>query len=135
MAGRDVRRRSRSNKGSVALRGTCPVCRRGNVRLRTVDGKLGFHGKSAASPRGCDGSGQPPLRTGADGVEREQTGATVIGFKAADTDPGQPPGQPPRVFSAVQDDGPDVPVVPGRAPDLDLRLRNSPSMPDLPPTG
>lgn len=131
MRDRDVRKRSRSNKGSVALRGTCPVCRRMNVRLRSVDGKVGFHGKTAASPRGCDGSGQPPLRTGADGVEREQTGGTVIGFKADDADLVQPP----RVTSTMEHGGLDVPVVSRTVPDLDLRVRDRPPPPPLPPTG
>lgn len=129
MVTRDRHQRSRSNKGSVSLRGTCPVCRRSNIRLRAVDGKTGFHGRTAASPRGCDGSGQPPLRTGPDGVAREQSGATVIGFKADD-----PSGELPRVTPA-QDGGPDVPVSSRTAPDLDLRVRDRPPPPPLPPTG
>ncbi len=122
--GRVGRARNRSVTGSVALRGTCPVCRLANVRVRTVDGKIGFHGKTAANPRGCPGSGQPPLRRGADGVEREQVGGTVIGF-TAEPRPPAPAAQPGEV---------EVPVVSRREPELKLRVKDRPPD-DLPPTG
>lgn len=127
MAADKGRTRNRSARGSVALRGTCPVCRLQNVRIRTADGKCGFHGKTAANPRGCPGSGQPPMRRGADGVEREQVGGTVIGFTAPT---GDPPDRPP----AVQPGEVDVPVVSRRPPDLNIRLKKPPQD-DLPPTG
>jgi hypothetical protein len=56
--------RSDRNTGTRAPfdRGTCPVCRRQNVPIRHVDGKVGIHGRTAASPQGCAGKGQPPYR-------------------------------------------------------------------------
>lgn len=115
-------------RGSVALRGTCPVCRLAQVRIRAVDGKCGFHGKTAANPHGCAGSGQPPMRSGPDGVEREQVGGTVIGFTAP-VDPAARPRPP-----AVQPGEVDVPLVSRRPPDLHIRLKGDPPE-DLPPTG
>ncbi len=119
---RDRSGRQRSKRGAVAYRGTCAVCRRANLRVRQVDGKIGVHGRTAASPRGCAGSGQAPLRAGADGVEREQTGGTILGFTA----PGATPAaaQPP--------EPPEVELVSRREPDLGLRPRNPEP---LPPTG
>lgn len=116
---RDRSGRQRSQRGAVAYRGTCPVCRRARVRVRQVDGKVGVHGKTAASPRGCAGAGQPPLRTGADGAEREQTGGTVLGFTAPGTRPV--PAQPP--------ESPEVELVSRREPDLGLRVRDPEPLP------
>lgn len=126
--------RSRSQHGAVANRGTCPVCRRANLRLRVVDGRVGFHGKTAASPSGCAGFGEAPLRRGADGVERVQAaGANVIGFRAGVDDApvvGELPAldAPPELEITVRryDDGRDAPV----------RVRSAREIPpDLPPTG
>jgi hypothetical protein len=43
-----------------ASKGTCPVCR-GMFKLNINSGKLGVHGRSAASPRGCPGGGSAPM--------------------------------------------------------------------------
>lgn len=82
---------TRSKDGVPAVRGTCPVCRLPNLRVRHRDGKIGFHGKTAAATRGCAGVGEPPLRRGRDGVEREQAGATVVGFTRPGADGGAVP--------------------------------------------
>jgi hypothetical protein len=93
-----------------------------------VDGKIAHHGRTAANPRGCAGTGEPPLRRNADGVEVEQTGATVIGFRA-DT-PDVPP--PPPV---ADDNQVDVPVERrDDGPDLGLRIKSRRTPPPLPPT-
>jgi hypothetical protein len=96
------------------------------MRLRAADGKVGAHGKTAANPLGCPGWGQPPMRAGADGVEREQTGATVIGFRT------DPPALPAAVPPPPEPGEVDVAVVYRPVPDLPLRIR--PPEP-LPPTG
>lgn len=41
--------------------GVCPVCRAARS-LRDTDGKMMPHGRTAASPRGCPGNGQAPVR-------------------------------------------------------------------------
>lgn len=52
----------RSGTRGSFQRGTCPVCRRGNIALRSTTGKIMPHGRSAASPGGCAGNGQAPYR-------------------------------------------------------------------------
>ena len=116
--------RNRSKTGVVKNRGTCPVCRRGNLAVRQKDGKMGPHGKTAASPSGCAGAGQPPMRPGRDGVERPQLGATVVGFRSARPDPI------PKV-EPVDPDNVDVQVTRRDPPDLDIRLRPPPDMNDV----
>lgn len=122
--------RSRSAHGAVPLRGTCAVCRRGNLRLRVKDGHVGPHGRTAASPRGCAGSGQAPLRRGADGVEHVQPrGVSVIGFRADAPVVGELP---------ALDDPPELDIQVRRRDDQDpaVRVRSAREIPpDLPPTG
>jgi hypothetical protein len=121
---RGISRRTTSERGSVGNRGTCPVCRKADLPLRMADGKIIRHGKSAANPRGCDGSNRPPLRRNADGTESEQTGATVIGFR---TD------APPPVIAPVDAEDEGLPAIVIRSrEDADLPLGDR-EPPPLPP--
>lgn len=62
-------------------RGTCPVCRSAQ-RLLVESGKVGLHGRTAAAPRGCDGSYQRPFRVDAAG--ELVTGGTVVGLRSGE---------------------------------------------------
>jgi hypothetical protein len=121
---RSYRGNRKSAQGSVGVRGTCPVCRLPNLRLRMMDGKLASHGRTAASPRGCAGTGEPPLRRNSDGDEVEQTGATIIGFRADTV-----PGELPTVKVTGDPDDVDVPVARRDEPDLGLRIKPPPPLP------
>jgi len=73
-------------------RGLCPVCRSMQLLIFGT-GKLGAHGKSAATPRGCAGRGESPLRRTA-GLP-EGKGATVVGMRAGEDGPtAREPGVP-----------------------------------------
>jgi hypothetical protein len=57
--------------------------------LLSESGKVAFHGRTAASPGGCAGRGEPPLR------ERSRSlkgGSTVVGFKPGQDGPTADPG-------------------------------------------
>lgn len=61
MARRGFGRTVTGPRGRRRAQGVCPVCR-GSFALRDSDGKLMPHGKTAAAPRGCAGTGEPPVR-------------------------------------------------------------------------
>lgn len=77
-----IRGARRAIPGS-AVTATCSVCR-SQQKVRAMDGKIGSHGKSAANPRGCPGTGQAPYRPPKQGGP--SGGAIVVGFR-------QPPPQ------------------------------------------
>lgn len=67
----------------------CPVCRSMQPLIMGT-GKVGAHGKTAASPRGCPGRGEAPTRKSS----LRSGGATVVGMRAGDAGPVADPGLP-----------------------------------------
>lgn len=77
-------KRGRPGK-AVTAKGVCGVCRTMRPLLNR-SGKVALHGRTAAAPRGCAGSYQPPLRKSAG------TAGTVVGFRPGDAGPAADPG-------------------------------------------
>ena len=93
-------------------RGTCRVCR-AEFALNLRTGKLAGHGKSAASPRGCAGAGEPPMSR----RELRQSAEVTDLHPPVEPDPEPEPGG----------DDIDVPVFrQGAIPDVGVTMKPPP---------